>query len=114
MILNESVGVFLRRADIRRLKKEIASTGSVEAAERLLLDSTRKGHEKLALHRYVLLHRLDPSRCTQFEAYCQAVACRVGAANLWRAFEHVNRMLRLPDSSPLLNSHRLRDEGGPG
>lgn len=114
MILQESVRAFLRRADIRRLKKEVASTGSVEAAELLLLDSTRKGHEKLALHRYALLHRLDSSRCTQFEPYCQAVASRVGAANLWRAFEHVDRMMRQPDSSDLLNSHRVRDEGEPG
>ena len=95
MILNGPVGAFLKREEIRRLKKEVVTTGSAEAAELLLIDSTRKRHDKLALHRYALLHRLDSSRCTQFESYCQAAAVRVGAANLWRAFEHVDRM-RLP------------------
>ena len=59
---NEPVRAFLRREEIRRLKKEVAATGSAEAALRLLIDSTRKGHDRLALQRYALLRRLDSSR----------------------------------------------------
>jgi hypothetical protein len=92
MILNEPVRAFLKREEIRRLKKEAATTGSADAAERLLIDSTRKGHDKLALHRYALLHCLDSSRCTQFESYCQAAAARMSPTDLRRVFEHVDRV----------------------
>lgn len=95
MIWNEPVRSFLKREEIRRLKKEIATTGSAEAAERLLIDSTRKGHDKLALHRYSLLRRIDSSRCAPFESYCQAAATQMSASELKRVFEHVNRV-RIP------------------
>lgn len=81
----------LTRQEIRRLKKEIATTGSAQAAEQLLVDSTRKGHDKLALHRYALLRRLDPTRCAAFEGYCSAVAASLSPEDIQRAFEHMDR-----------------------
>jgi hypothetical protein len=94
MTRNEPARPFLKREEIRHLKKQVATTGSAEAAERLLVDSTRKGHVKLALHRYALLYRLDSQQCAPFEPYCQTVAARMSATELRRVFEHVDRVTR--------------------
>lgn len=97
---NEPVRAFLRREEIRRLKKEVAATGSAEAALRLLIDSTRKGHDRLALQRYALLRRLDSSRYAPFEPYCQAAAAGMSATELRRIFEHVGRVRIARRESP--------------
>lgn len=80
----------LTRVVIRRLKKLVAS-GCAEAAAQLLVDSIRKGHERLALHRYAMLQRLDAQRCAPLEPYCRAAAARMSEAELQRIFEHVDR-----------------------
>jgi hypothetical protein len=85
----------LTRAAIRRLKKLVAS-GCAEAAEQLLVDSIRKGHERLTLHRYAMLHRLDAQRCAPLEPYCRTVAARMSVVELRRIFEHVDRSPVLP------------------
>lgn len=89
----QSSAPFLTRSEIRQLKKQVATAGNAEAAERLLVDSTRKGHDKLALHRYALLRRLDARRCQAFESYCQAAAAKIGTDQLQRILEHVDRAL---------------------
>lgn len=100
MTRNEPARPLLKREEIRRLKKEVAATGSIVAAERLLADSTRKGHVKLALHRYALLYRLDSQQCAPFEPYCQTVAARVSATELLRVFEHADRVHAVRHESP--------------
>ncbi len=79
----------LARADIRRLKKAIRSDSGAEAAELLLADSIRKGHDKLALHRYLTLQMIDASRCRLYENYCLAVARLHDAEALQRIFRHI-------------------------
>lgn len=79
----------LTRADIRRLKKAIRGVSGAEAAELLLADSVRKGHDKLALHRYLTLQMIDASRCKLYENYCLAVARLHDNDALQRVFRHV-------------------------
>lgn len=92
----ESARPLLKREEIRRLKKAVVASASAEAAERLLVDSIRKGHVKLALHRYALLYRLNSQQCAPFESYCQAVAARVSATELRHIFELADRVHAVP------------------
>lgn len=96
MTRNEPARPLLKREEIRRLKKEVAAAGSIVAAERLLADSTRKGHVKLALHRYALLYRLNSQQCAPFESYCQAVAAQVSVTELRHIFELADRVHAVP------------------
>jgi len=81
--------VSLTRAQVRQLKKAVRHDCSADAAERLLADSVKKGHERLALHRYLALHVIDASRCEPFEDYCAAVARDVDLDAMQRILRHV-------------------------
>lgn len=78
----------LSRAEVRQLKSAVRRASDAAAAERLLAHSVRKGHDKLALHRYLALHRLDAVRCAPYEAYCQQVAGRLPDAVFNRVLRH--------------------------
>ncbi len=79
----------LSRAEVRQLKSAVRRESSATAAERLLLDSVRKGHDKLALHRYLALHRIDSVRCGPYESYCRRVAGHLPNAALQRILAHM-------------------------
>jgi len=78
----------LSRVEVRQLKSSVRRESSTESAERLLADSVQKGHDKLALHRYLALHRLDASRCEKYEGYCRQVAGRLSGEALLRILRH--------------------------
>lgn len=78
----------LSRADLRRLKRAVRRKSDAAAAEALLADSVKKGHDKLALHRYLALHRIDASRCVPYESYCRQVAAQLPADVVHRVLRH--------------------------
>lgn len=80
----------LSRAEVRQLKSEIRRESSASAAERLLFDSVQKGHDKLALHRYLVLHKIDSIRCGPYEGYCQQIAKNLPNAALQRILAHMS------------------------
>lgn len=90
----------LSRAQVRELKAEIHRHSNASAAERLLADSVRKGHEKLALHRYLVLHRLDAPRCAPYEDYCLGVAARLPGEVVHRIRRHVGWPVEAMDIAP--------------
>jgi hypothetical protein len=79
----------LSRAEVRQLKLAVRRESNPAAAERLLADSVRKGHDKLALHRYLALHRIDAARCAPYEDYCRQVASCLPDEALRRVLRHV-------------------------
>lgn len=79
----------LSRTEVRRLKSAARKESSAPAAERLLADSVRKGHDKLALHRYLTLHSIDAARCVRYEGYCRQVAGRLPSEALQRVLRHL-------------------------
>lgn len=79
----------LSRVQVRQLKAEIRRHSSAAAAERLLVDSVSKGHDKLALHRYLVLLRLDAPRCAPHEDYCLRIAARLPDEVVRRIRRHV-------------------------
>jgi len=79
----------LWRAEVRQLKLAVRRESNAMAAERLLAASVRKGHYKLALHRYLALHRIDVVRCAPYEGYCRQVAGRLPGEALHRVLRHV-------------------------
>ena len=87
-----SVVSSLSRTEVRLLKAAVRKESSATAAERLLADSVRKGHDKLALHRYLSLHRIDAGRCAPYEDYCRQVAGRLPGEALQRVLRHVSQM----------------------
>jgi hypothetical protein len=98
MSLAQATIPFLKRADIRSLKKEVRNVGSAEAAERLVVDSIRKNHGKLLLQRFALLRRLDAERCAPLELFCKRAATHMSVLELRRIFEHAGpsaNLLRL-------------------
>ena len=78
----------LSRAEVRQLKSAVRRESNPTAAERLLADSVRKGHDKLALHRYLALHGIDAARCAPYEEYCCLVAGRLPGESLRRVLRH--------------------------
>lgn len=84
-----SVVSSLSRVEVRLLKAAVRKESSAAAAERLLADSVHKGHDKLALHRYLTLHRIDARRCVPYEGYCRQVAGRLPGDALQRVLRHV-------------------------
>lgn len=78
----------LSRAEVRQLKLAVRRDSNATAAERLLADSVQKGHDKLALHRYLALHRIDAVRCIPYEGYCRQVASRLPGETLQRVLRH--------------------------
>ncbi len=91
MMPNKATIPFLKRTDIRRLKKEVLKGGCADAAESLVLDSIRKNHGKLLLRRIDLLKRLDAKRCASLELVCRRTATRVNAVELRRIFERAGQ-----------------------
>lgn len=78
----------LSRTEVRQLKSAVRRESSAIAAERLLADSVRKRHDKLALHRYFALHKIDAGRCAPYEGYCRQVAGRLPGEALQRVLRH--------------------------
>jgi hypothetical protein len=87
MMPNQATIPFLKRTDIRRLKKEVLKGASADAAESLVLDSIRKNHGKLLLRRIDLLMRIDAKRCASLALVCQRTATRIQGVELCRIFE---------------------------
>lgn len=82
--------VLLSRTQVRQLRKAVHRELSAQAAEELLADSVRRGHDKLALHRYLTLHSLDEPRCAPYEVYCNRVADKLPDETLHRILRHVH------------------------
>lgn len=80
----------LSRTEVRQLKSAVRKeSGGAPAAKRLLADSVRTGHDKLALHRYLTLHRIDAAGCVPCDVYCRQVAGRLPSEALQRVLRHL-------------------------
>lgn len=71
-----------KRSEIRQFKKKMRRSACAEAAEWLLSDSVKKGHDRLALLRYFDLLNIDAERCRKFDDYCRVVLKKVGVDSL--------------------------------
>lgn len=68
----------LKRVEIRQFKRQMRKSACPDAAEWLLMDSVKKGHDKLALLRYLDLLSIDSERCQKFDDYCRSVLKKIG------------------------------------
>jgi len=67
----------LSSVELRQLTSAVGRESNSTVTEQLLADNARKGHDKLELHRYLTLHRLDAARCAAYESYCRQIAGRL-------------------------------------
>lgn len=83
----------MKRAEIRVLKREVASRSNAGAILALLQRSVRFGHKRLALLRCVQAEQLGIPVAAETLLYCREVADRMPLADLEKIMRQASRAL---------------------